>query len=81
MRTFEDIHREIDRLSDHRADVYQQLGRGHDPALAAELKQIAERLDALWAEQRALKAALRFGDRDHIVARARTEERLERQAA
>jgi len=28
-----------------------------------------------------LKALLRCGDREHIVARARTEERLERQAA
>ena len=81
MRTFEDIHREIDVASDRRAEVYHQLSQGHDPALAAELKQIADVLDALWAEQRALKARLRFGDRDHIVARARTEERLERQAA
>jgi hypothetical protein len=81
MRTFEDIHREIDRASERRAEVYHQLSQGHDPALAAELKEIAEQLDALWAEQRALKALLRFGDREHIVARARTEERLERQAA
>ena len=81
MRTFEDIHREIDRASERRAEVYHLLSQGHDPALAAELKEIAEQLDALWAEQRALKALLRFGDREHIVARARTEERLERQAA
>ena len=81
MRTFVDIHREIDVASDRRAEVYHHLSQGHDPALAAELKEIADELDALWAEQRALKARLRFGDRDHIVARARTEERLERQAA
>ncbi len=81
MTTFEDIHREIDRASERRAEVYHQLSEGHDPALAAELKQLSERLDSLYAEQRALKARLRFGDRDHIVARARTEERLERQAA
>jgi hypothetical protein len=81
MRTFEDIHREIDSASERRAEVYHQLSQGHDPALAAELREIADQLDALWAEQRALKALLRFGDREHIVARARTEERLERQAA
>jgi hypothetical protein len=81
MRTFEDIHREIDNASERRAEVYHLLSQGHDPALAAELKEIAQQLDALWAEQRALKALLRFGDREHIVARARTEERLERQAA
>jgi hypothetical protein len=38
-------------------------------------------LEALWAEHRQTRAALRFGDRDHIVARARAEERLERTAA
>ena len=81
MRTFEDIHRDIDSASERRAEVYHQLSQGHDAALAAELKEIADQLDALWAEQRALKALLRFGDREHIVARARTEERLERQAA
>ena len=37
-------------------------------------------LEALWNEERNAKAVLRFGDRDHIVARARVEERLERAA-
>jgi hypothetical protein len=41
---------------------------------------LSDHLDRLWDEERALKAALRFGDRDHIVARARVEERLERAA-
>ena len=53
---------------------------GHDPALSAELKRLNARLEQLWDEERTLKAALRFGDRDHIVARARVEERLERAA-
>ena len=48
--------------------------------LVTELKSLSERLDHLWDEERTLKAALRFGDRDHIVARARVEERLERAA-
>ena len=47
---------------------------------AAELKSLSERLDHLWDEERTLKAELRFGDRNHIVARARVEERLERAA-
>jgi len=50
------------------------------PRRAAELKRLSDRLDHLWDEERTLKAALRFGDRDHIVARARVEERLERAA-
>ena len=81
MKTLEDIHREIDRASERRTEVYQLLSEGHDAALAAELKLLGNRLDALWAEHRALKARLRFGDRAKIVARARTEERLERHAA
>jgi hypothetical protein len=48
--------------------------------LSAELKRLKERLDHLWDEERTLKAELRFGDRNHNVARARVEERLERAA-
>jgi hypothetical protein len=51
-----------------------------DSALAAELKELDAELDRLWDEQRSLRARLRFGDRDSIVARARVEERLERAA-
>ena len=39
-------------------------------------KQIAE----LWDEQRAVRASIRFGDRDLIIQRARHEERLSRAA-
>ena len=51
-----------------------------NPAAAAQLKSLSAQLDHLWDEERTLKAALRFGDRNHIVARARVEERLERAA-
>src|SRR5207249_10784776 len=60
---------------------WHTLSEGHNPAAAAELKSLSERLDDLWDEERTLKAALRFGDRNHIVARARVEERLERAAS
>lgn len=78
MRTIQDIHAEIERASDRRAEIWRGLAEGHDPALAAELKQLNERLDALWEEHRQLRASLRFGGRERIVARARAEERLER---
>jgi hypothetical protein len=81
MSTLDEIHREIDRASQRRIELYHLLSQGHDPDLAAELKLLGKRLDNLWADHRALKARLRFGDRDAIVARARTEERLERHAA
>jgi hypothetical protein len=46
----------------------------------AEIHGIDAQLDRLWDEHRALRARLRFGDRESIVARARVEERLERAA-
>ena len=80
MRTLSDIHADIDRASERRIEIWHRLGEGHDTALAAELQRLNARLDELWDEHRATRAALRFGDRSRIVARARAEERLERAA-
>jgi ABC-type phosphate transport system auxiliary subunit len=74
------IHEEIERASEQRADIWHRLSESHDPSLQAELKRLNARLDSLWDEHRALRARMRFGDRDKIVARARVEERLERAA-
>ena len=78
--TVTEIHKEIEETSERRTELWQVLSQGHDPAAAAELKGLSDQLDRLWDVERTLKAALRFGDRDHIVARARVEERLERAA-
>jgi hypothetical protein len=80
MRTIDEIKTEIERASERRAELYRALSKGHDPALAAELKIMDARIDALWDEQRAVRAELRFGPRDRIRKRARAEERLERAA-
>jgi hypothetical protein len=79
--SFDEIHVEIDELSERRAELWRMLGEGFEPAASAELKEVQARLDELWAEHRALRARVRFGDRERIVARARAEERLERAAA
>jgi hypothetical protein len=78
--TLTEIQEEIEQTSERRTELWHVLSQGHDPSAAAELKRLSEQLDRLWDEERTLKAALRFGDRDHIVARARVEERLERAA-
>ena len=78
--TLRDIHQKIEETSERRTELWHILSEGHNPDAAAELKSLSANLDRLWDEERALKAALRFGDRDHIVARARVEERLERAA-
>ena len=80
MRTLQEIKQDIDRLSDRRADVLHRLSEGHDPELSAEHKQLDEQIAELWDEQRAMRATIRFGDRNLIIQRARHEERLSRAA-
>jgi hypothetical protein len=80
MRTLEGIHQEIEELSEERSELWHRLSDEYDPAVREEIRRLDGQLDALWDEHRALRARLRFGDREHIVARARVEERLERAA-
>lgn len=80
MTTLTEIRNEIDELSERRTELWRRLYETRDPAVGAEVKQLDERLAELWDAQRALRARIRFGDRDSIIARARTEERLERAA-
>ena len=81
MKTLEEIRERIERASDRRAELYHALSEGHDPAAAEELRRLEIEIEQLWEEQRTVRAAIRFGDRDHILQRARTEERIERSAA
>jgi hypothetical protein len=78
--TLIEIHREIDRASERRTQLWRSLSESRDPGLAAELKALDAELERLWQQQRELRAAIRFGERAQIVKRARTEERLERAA-
>ena len=80
-RSLESIHREIEELSERRVELWHELSEGHDAEVKAEVKRVEEQLEALWDEHRQLRAQLRWGDRQKIIARARAEERLERHAA
>ena len=80
MRTIPEIHAEIERLSEVRGQLWQQLSQGRSQSLVDEIKNIDEQLVALWDEHRAERARIRFGEREDIVRRARQEERLERAA-
>jgi hypothetical protein len=80
MRNLEEIHAEIETLSEVRTELWHKLSDQHDAEVRAEIHEIDAQLDRLWDEHRAVRARLRFGDRDSIVARARVEERLERAA-
>jgi hypothetical protein len=80
MRNLDEIHAEIEVLSEERSELWHRLSAEHDPAIREEIRGLDAKLDSLWDEHRALRARVRFGDREKIVARARVEERLERAA-
>jgi hypothetical protein len=80
MRSLEEIREAIEALTERRSELLHTLTEAHDPALVAEHHALDEQLAALWDEQREVRARLRFGERDAIIRRARTEERLERAA-
>lgn len=81
MRTLEEIREKIEQASDRRAELFHALSEGHNPETIAELHQLEKEIEQLWEQQRVVRASIRFGDRDHILQRARTEERIERSAA
>ena len=78
--TPEQIHTEIEQLSEDRQVLWQQLSEGLDTSVQTQIKELDERLQTLWQALRVEKARLRFGEREEIVRRARAEERLERAA-
>jgi hypothetical protein len=80
VRTLTDIRAEIERASEDRAALLHRLSDGHDPVLAAELRETDERIARLWDEHREARVRARFGDRDAIIRRARLEERIDRAA-
>lgn len=74
------IHTEIDEVSERRAELWHRLSEGRNPDLVEQIKELDTKLEALWDEHRAIRARIRFGEREQIVKRARAEERLERAA-
>jgi hypothetical protein len=80
VRPLNEIREEIERASEERAGLLHRLSAGRDAVLAAELKELDERIAQLWDEHREARVRLRFGDRDEIIRRARLEERIDRAA-
>ena len=80
MRTLDEIRTEIEQLTEERAELLHRLSQGHDVLLAAEHKELEERIAGLWDEHRMARAEIRWGDREVIIKRARAEERLDRAA-
>ena len=78
--TPDQIHTEIERISEERQELWQRLSEGLDATVQDQIRELDERLQELWQRLRVEKARLRFGEREEIVRRARAEERLERAA-
>jgi hypothetical protein len=76
VRPLAEIRDEIDRLSDRRSLLLHQLAEMPDAELADERRNLDARIAALWDEQRATRAVIRFGTRTSIVKRARRAERI-----
>ena len=80
MRTQAEIRTELEGAIARRAELWDALNEGHDPAKSAEAAQISAHIEELWSEYRNVRARLRHGPVERIHARARAEERLEREA-
>ena len=78
VRTTNEIREELDQAIARRAELWNRLAQGSDAETSAELAGLSRTIDELWSEYRASEAQKRFGSPELIHARARAEERLER---
>jgi hypothetical protein len=78
MRTIQEIRTDLQRATERRGELWEDLGHGRDEAKSAEAAQLSGLINDLWTELRVVKARQRWGDPELIQRRARLEERLER---
>jgi hypothetical protein len=78
VRTNAEIRAELERASIERGQLWEDLSHGHDPEKSALAARLSARIADLWAELRGVNAQRRHGSSELIQARARAEERLER---
>ena len=78
MRSIQEIRAELDRATEYRAELWEDLGHSVDPTKSAEAARLSGLIEDLWAELRAVKAQQRWGSSELIRRRAMAEERLER---
>ena len=80
MRTPDEIRTELEAASARRTDVWEGLSEGSDAEKAAEAAALSRRIEELWNQLRIAQAHARFGPAKDIIARARAEERLDRES-
>jgi hypothetical protein len=74
-----DIQRELDEATARRSQLWEDLSLGRDADKTSEIDALSRRIEALYSELRAAKAYIRSGDPKRIIARARAEERFDRE--
>jgi len=80
MRTLSEIKQELDAAAARRSELWKELAEaGPDEARSAEVAALSERIEHLFQEARIVKNRARFGAQEAIIARARAEERLDRE--
>jgi hypothetical protein len=80
MRTPENIRAELDRITEERAELWGDLAEHHDAVKSAKAAELSELIEDLWTELRQAQAHARFGPADEIIAKARAEDRLDRES-
>lgn len=72
------IRNEIDALAERRAALWKQ-GAGGAGGVRAEVEALSRRIDELWLELRTIRAALKAGSREQILASAKRALRAEQE--
>ena len=80
MKTIQEIRGEIERVSEDRAVLLQRLSAGRDVVLAAELKELDDRIARLWDEHREARVRLASATATRSSVAPRLEERIDRAA-
>ncbi len=80
VRNIDEIRAELAAAIERRGELWHALGEGVDEAKSAEAARLSSKIEELWAESRVAQVQRRFGPPELIHSRARTEERLERDA-
>jgi hypothetical protein len=80
MRAPTDIRTELDRITEERAELWGDLSEQHDADKSSRAAELSELIEDLWTELRHAQAHARFGPADEIIARARAEDRLDRES-
>ncbi|MSO94770.1 MAG: hypothetical protein EXQ81_03120 [Thermoleophilia bacterium] len=80
MNIVERLNAEIEEVSKRRTELWHQLSDRRNSDTTTQIRELEARLATLWDEHRTLRARIRFGEREQIIKRARTQERLDRVA-